>query len=566
MQKLWLKNFEFHINPATWNNAQDMLQAGAVRNLREVEKHFWVALVADGEFSYEVETIISPHKIKAFTCECWAEGRRLMCAHIAATLYKIRQFLDQQAEARLAKAEEKQLEKTGRLSTQTILEQASAPDLLEFVRMYARRDRDFALALKTWFAGSLSGAENPYILLIDSALPRRAGAHPLREPELKRLRKMLDDLEVQLGETAAQGNAQAVFRIATAILEKIMPLIPKTIETKRDQLVHFCQKSLNHLLQLPVEQLSPELRENRRHFLLGLVRKGALPAELERDVLHFLGQAATDDSLFQQIRDLFDHTPYPAPALILHLFLTALARRNMPEAVRRVLEDYTGHPAAIKDAIVALHYLHAWPAVLTAGEYFTEKKLFNTSQRREIEDLMLLAAEKTADHPRQMKLLRARYRENGNPEMLQRLKTLAGAEWPAEQKRLVAELKESGQTGRLAPLFATDGDLGSLARLIEEKNDLALLRQYEHLFFPAQASFVRDQYVTILTAYLAEHFGRQASGFVREQLGGLLQKGQTELVLGIIRTLSLRFPDRHSLPEELAELFPKSKRLSILAK
>lgn len=566
MQKLWLKNFEFHINPATWNTAQDLLQTGAVRNLREVEKHFWVALVADGEFSYEVETIITPHKIKAFTCECWTEGRRLMCAHIAATLYKIRQFLDQQAEARQVKTAEKQLEKTGRLSTQTVLEQASASELLEFVRMYARRDRDFALALKTWFAGSLSGSENPFLLLIDAALPRQAGARQLREADLRRLRKMLDDLEAQLSETAAQGNTQTAFRIATAILQKIAPLTPKTTENKREQLTHYCQSALNQLLRMPAEQLSPELRINRRQFLLDILKRGAYPVELERDILHFLGQAATDDAFFGQIRDLFDHTPYPAPTQVLHLFLAALARRDMPEAVRRVLEDYAERPPCIKDAIVALYYLLEWTSVLVAGDYFLEKKLFNTGQRREIEDLLLLAAEKTGDRNRQLTYLRTRYCENGYHDVLQRIKTLAADKWPAEQKRLVKTLQADGNIRRLAPLFAAEGDLESLARLLEDQNDLVLLRQYEHLFFTTHLNFVRDRYVDILSAYLAEHFGRQASGFVREQLAGLLQQGQTELVLDIIRTLGLRFADRHTLPEELAELFPKSKRQSILTK
>lgn len=566
MQKLWLKNFEFHINPATWNIAQDLLQAGAVRNLREVEKHFWVALVGDGETAFEVETIITPHKIKAYTCECWTEGRRLMCAHIAATLYKIRQFLDQRAEEKQAKAAEKQPELPGRLSTQSVLEQAPAAELLAFVRMYARRDRDFALALKTWFAGSWSGSDNPFVQLIDSALPRHAGTQAPREADLRRLRKMLDDLEIQLTETATQGNTLTVFRIATAILQKIAPIIPRIAENKRDQLLYFCQTALKYLVQLPADQLSPELRENRRQFLLDMVKKGAYPPEMERDILHFLGQLALDDSLFVQIRDLFDHTPYPAPPLVLHLFLAALARRNMPEAVPRVLEDYAERPARIKDAIVTLYYFHAWVAVLLTGEHFLEKKIFNTGQRREIEDILLLAAEKVNDQTRQMKYLRARYRESGHPEVLQHLKTLAAAKWPAERKRLVTELSSDGNTGRLAPLFASEGDLDALARLIEEKDDLALLRQYEHLFFTEQRRFIHDRYVDILSAHLAEHFGRPGSGFVREQLAGLLQQGQTELVLDIIRSLSLRFPDRHTLPEELAELFPKSKRQSILAK
>lgn len=565
MQKLWLKNFEFHINPATWNTAQDLLQAGAVKNLGEVEKHFWVASVADGEMSFEVETIITPHTIKAFTCECWAEGRRLMCPHIAAVLFKIRQFLDQQSEARQAKAVEKKREDSGRLTTQTVLEQVSAAELLEFVRAYIRRDRDFALALKTWFAGSLSGTDNPFLLLLESALPRQGagGAKPLREPDLRRLRKMLDDLEIQLSAATGQGNARTVFQIATAVLQKIVPLLPKTAENRREQLTQYCQKALHDLIQLAPEQLSPELRENRRSFLMELARTGSLPVELERDMIHFLGQAATDDRFFGQIRDLFDHTPNPAPPLVLHLFLAALARRDMPEAVRRVLEDYTERPARIKDAIVILYYLNYWQAVLVAGEYFLAKSLFNTGQRREIEDLLLLSAEKAKDLPRQKRYLRARYHETGNPDLIQRLKTITGAKWPAEQKRLVAELKTAGNTERLAPLLAAGNDLDALALLIEEKTDIALLQQYEHLFWPERKNFVRDRYVTILSEYLTDHFGRQASGYIREQLAGLVRKGQTDMVLEIIRALTLQFADRHTLPEELVELFPKSKRLAI---
>ncbi len=351
MQKLWLKNFEFHINPATWNAAQDLVQAGSVKNLREIEKHFWVALVEDGEFSVETEVIITPHKIKAFTCECWAEGRRLMCPHIAAALLKIRQFLVQKAEARQHIAETKQSDPAGRLTVQAVLDQADSAGLSDFVRAYARRDRDFALALKTWFAGNLSGAENPFVLLLDAALPRHGGAQPLREPELRRLRKTLDDLDAQVVTAVEIGNARTVFQITTAILPKIAALLPKTADARREQLTEYGQKALRHLVQLPTAQLSPELLEERRIVLFDFAASGHLPAELERDAIQFLSQAATgNDQLFKKISDLFDHTPFPAPPIVLHLFLAALANRKRPAAVPRVLEHYAGYPARIKAA------------------------------------------------------------------------------------------------------------------------------------------------------------------------------------------------------------------------
>ena len=560
MQKLWLKNFEFHINPAVWNTAQDLVQAGGVKQLREVEKHFWVATVEDGELVFEVEAMITPHKIKAFTCECWAEGRRLMCAHVAAALFKVRQFLEQKAEARQARIEAQRSEELGRLTVQTVLANASLDDLTEFVREYARRDRDFSLALKTWFAASVEGVENTYALVLDAALPRNAGTKPLREPEFRRLRKTLDDLETQCRAAHEQGYFRTVFQITTALLHKLPNNILKIDDQRREQIVPYLQTALHRMIQIPGDHLSPELRDKRRNFLFEYLASGNFPPELERELLRFLGQAASDEAIYLRIRDLYDQIPFPAPPAALYLFLTALAQRGMPEAVARVLEDFVPQPARIKEAVVALFYLHEWKATLLAGEAFLDKNIFNAGQRREIEDLLLLAAEKTNDTARQKAYLRQRYRQYGHPEIFQRLKTLAGADWPAERERLIAELHPEGKPDRLAPLFAAEGNLDALERLLAERKDLSLLRQFEDHFLPERKNFVRDHYVDILAAYLRDHFGRQASGQVREQLAGLIRKGQGSLAKEIILALIARFSDRHTLPEELAELFPKTNR------
>ncbi len=560
MQKLWLKNFEFHINPATWNTAQDLIQRGSVKNLREIEKHFWVAVVEDGEFVFEVETMITPHKIKAFTCECWTEGRRLMCPHIAATLYKIRQFLEQKAQARQAQNNARQQEEIGRLTVQTALKNATFEELDAFVRDYARRDRDFALALKTWFAASIEGAENTYALLLDAALPRQVGARELREPEWRRLRKTLDELDTQVLKANEIGHSHTVYQITAAILQKLSALVPAFDDARREQAVQYCRSAYQRLTQLPAEQLSPELREMRRTFLFDYFAHQQHPKELERDLLLFFGQAAVDDAVYAKIRDLFDRTPFPAPPSVLHLFLVALSRRGMPAAVERVLADYILFPQQVKDAIVTMYYLHEWAAVMQAGDTFLANGLFNAGQRREIEDLLLMAAEKSKDVPRQRAYLRQRYRQYGHPDVLQRLIGLSGADWPGESARLRAELAPDGNPERLAPFFVAEGDWQALSNLLEQHPDLHFLRLFEDYLLPDRADFIHDRYVALLAGYLHDHFGRQASAHVRDQLAGLLRKGHVELTKSIILTLVARFADRHTLPEELAELFPKSKR------
>ncbi|MEZ4939415.1 MAG: hypothetical protein R3D58_01015 [Saprospiraceae bacterium] len=559
MQKLWLKNFEFHINPATWNTAQDLVQAGAVRKLQEVEKHFWVAKITDSEDQeFEVEVMITPHRIKAFTCECWPAGRRLMCAHIAAGLVKIRQFLEQKNEARQARSAHKSSAEDNRLSVSNVLKNATGADLAAFVREYARQDRDFSLALKTWFASQFTGAENPFSLVFDTALPRNAATRALKDAEIRRIRKTLLNLDAQLAAAQEESNVLAVYQITTALLQKIIPILPKPDSPKRRQILEFCQNAATHLIDLQPDNLSPELRESRRSFLLELLERNDYPAELEAPVTAFLYTDATETDWFERIRQLFDRTPFPAPQRILNLFLAALAQRNLPEAVVRVLQDYDQHPGLTKKALDCLYQLHCWEAVLAVGEHLLAHKTLNPLQIRELENMILKAAENAGNKSRYKSILRGMFQRNGSEAVYLRLKTLSGAGWPKERANLLGKFQSAGNIAVLAPLLAADGDLDTLTTVIKQQNNLALLQQYEAALLPAHQTFVRNFYISTLSAYLTEHFGRQAAEQVRRHLAGLLRLNQVALVKEIIVALIGRFPDRQSLPEELAELFLKS--------
>lgn len=560
MQKLWLKNFEFHINPSTWNTAQDLVQQGAVRKLQEIEKHFWVAQITDAESQdFEVEIMITPHRIKAFTCECWPAGRRLMCAHIAAALVKIRQFLEQKSEARQVRSASKTASEDGRLSVSNVLKNATGADLAAFVREYARQDREFSLALKTWFASQFTGVENPFALVFDTALPRNAGARGLKDAEFRRLRKTLLNLNTQLASAREEANVLAVFQITTALLQKTIPILPNLDSAKRRQLLEFCQNAVTQLIDLQSENLSPELRENRRSFLLELLERNDYPVELEAPAVAFLHTDVTETNWFERLRQLFDRTTFPAPQRILNLFAAALARRNLPEAIVRVLQDYEQHTSHALKALDFLYQLQYWDAVLTVGEHLLEHNALNTLQIRDLENKILIAAENTGQKSRYKAVLRRMFQRNGSETIYLRLKTLSGTGWPKERASLLGKFQSAGNIAVLAPLLAADSDWDSLATVIKQQGNLALLQEYEAALLPAHEAFVRNFYINNLSAYLTEHFGRQAAGQVRQNLASLLRNNQHQLVKEIIVALVARFPDRQSLPEELAELFPKSK-------
>ena len=560
-QKLWLKDFEHHINAQTWIAAESLLQAGAVKNLREVEKHFWVALVASDEGHFETEIIITPHKIKAFTCECFGEGRRLMCPHVAASLLRLRQFLEQRAEERRAKAEQQENRERSRLTVQDALENATPEAVTEFVLEYARRDRDFALALKTWFAGLVTATENPYLLVLESVIPKGKN---FREPEFRRLRKTLDDLSMQADSGLALRNFQTAFQIDAAVLKKIGAFLPSNTENRYTTLLQYYQAALQQLLVLEKDQVAQEMRDLIWDLLFEQGRTGYLPLESQREVIRFLCKSARDAARFEEFNRLFDETPAPAPPFILHLFIVALAERGAATSVVRVLEDFHEQPEKVKNAILMLYYLHYWEAVTLAGEAFLKKEGLPTGWRRELEDILLFIAEQTGDLVRQRALLRQRFVQSGSFEFYEKLKRTSGADWPGIREELATTLQARGERHKLASMLALDQDLDALARLMQEETDIRQLQRFESHFLADNRSFVRDRYVALLGDYLSDHFGQPAAAHVRQQLATLLQKGEPELVREIILALTARYPDRPSLPDELAELFPKTKKRVLL--
>lgn len=565
MQKLWLKDFEHHISVATWNAADDLVQAGRVKALREVEKHFWVASVEDAEGTYEVETVITPHKIKAFTCECWTEGRRLMCAHVAASLLKLRQFLEQKSEEAKAKAEKKAAAQLQRITIGNVMDHATPEALSEFVQEYARRDRDFALALKTWFAGSIEGTENPFSLILESVIPKSLQEKNVREPEFRRLRQTLDDLNRQLLAAGKENNFRVVFQIATAVLQKISPLVSQVESQKQQQLIGYGESALSHLIKLYETEISPELRESAWNAVFDMAERHLFSNEMTVAVLHLLNRDAANEDKFRRISNLFDSVPHPPPPFVLHLFAGALAARQMPEAVVRVLDEYASKPALIKEAILTLAQTGRSEAAFMAGEHFLDSLTFTFSQRREIEDTLFALAKKETDPTRQIKLLWRRFLHGNNFDYFNEMKRLAGRGWPAELKRRLSELRKKGDDNTTAVVLAAEGQKAELAQLLEKQDNLLQFQLYENLFLPEDKNFVLSRYVELLSDHLRHHFGRQASAHVRQSLAGLMQKGETDLVFDIIRQLRVRFEDRPSLPEELAELFPKSKRKILLA-
>ncbi len=278
----------------------------------------------------------------------------------------------------------------------------------------------------------MTDTENPYVLVLDSVLPKQRATAKFGEPEFRRLRKALDGLEEQLDSATLNLDFRTMYLISTAIFTSLQHLLVKTDGNRRATILHFCQKAFASWEQIDKGSSSPELREKLWETIYAIGLKDQFPAEIYRDAIRFLSSSATDESKFLQINQGFDQAPYPASNFVLQMFLATLAVRQRPEATVRVLEYYRERPEMRIDAFLQLYYLKLWDAATLIGEHFIEKNAFSPGTTREIENVLLFMAEQQGDYARQIRLLRHRFLLSGHQDLFNKLKIASGTQWPKE--------------------------------------------------------------------------------------------------------------------------------------
>ena len=306
MNTFALKDFEFKIDPSIWDAAQDLHTAGAVRSLREIEPKFWTAQVETADYHVEVEVLFAALKVKSFTCECRPNIFKIkMCAHVAATLIRLRQIFEKEKKEREKPIEPKGSSQTTKLTVLTILIHAEPEKLADFIREYAANDRDFNLALKTRFAGELPGAADFYGQLLDSLI-RPLVPQKIVDADFRRLMRTLADLDRRQNEENEYENFPAVVEMASMILQKLPPLAQKIMPPRRSHLEKFCSNAFRRLVGVSLRRgLAPILEEEIWLFVLEMPSAGLLLPVLHREAFDFFVEKTTGRDRFQQIEEAF---------------------------------------------------------------------------------------------------------------------------------------------------------------------------------------------------------------------------------------------------------------------
>lgn len=556
-----LENIEVYLDEQSLLLGETLLEAGSVEDLREVEKHLWVAKVTDGR-RYEVEVKLSPSRVLAATCDCDRYRDIGICEHLAATTFLLRRR--QQEKKQRQQKQRKSRKTTQKLTTGAVLESVSHEELIAFVRQYAKTNRNFALALKTRFAPQVSMEESKdkYLQLLDSAISMaRKVDRGISFRGSQKIYKVLVEIENQIEEAIANRYFRESFHMIQSIIEKITPILKK-IDHKRmeieEQLDHSFRSLKNIIQENPAPALLTEIWE---YGLEECTKLRYRNQQLDRRFFQLLLSLAVDreqqDELSEKLDEALRKYEYEGrnPAAILLMLLQILETVQEEDRIQALLDRYLGEPDILLYAVrYAMQHQDYSKAKLLADQGRRNK--LRPPVQAELEETLLHIAQAEGDRNAIVRLSIERLLESYDIDYLANVQQISGEEWPRYREQIITQLRARPfsleREELIGKIYARDQHWEALVQHLTQARSLELLRHFDRLLLATHRQQVYQLYRQLLMEYLQNHLGPKPSGQIRLVLQHLDDIKAGDLVEELVEQFRNKYPERHTLMEELS--------------
>lgn len=547
MQKFWLKNFDLFISASLEEAGLRLVQQGAVRELREIERNFWVASVADQDQKFETEILLTPNKIKAYACECREDKRRrTMCAHIVASLLTIRRYLDRQ---RQPEPDLPPGEDSGRrrISLRDAIQSAPENRLREFVLEYAQSDRKLAYQLRIQFADQIPGLASPLEAVVDQAFPAKKD-RPINRQDVEALRQSLNWLRQKMQTAIGEQHCAEAWQILGASAYALQKANVQGGEFRELAQLYYSE-ILALWLSLPPALLSPELLAEAEQTLTDHGLAGMFPPAREIPVLVWVLSLPARQS--QRYADWFSEGVHPSPFFLLGLLAGDLALRGRDEAALKVLranEPNAAEAMRCLELFVALQTPNS--ALRTADAYADILLAPELEPLRSDLKRMVVAHAAHAD----AELLQRWLIRSGDADYLPALRRAYGKKaWAKRAGALIEQLRKAGREEALAMALIAENRFGELTDLLAARQDITPILDMLSVAEPDYENRLCNAVILQLSAYLETHFGDPASLYAVNLIEKLYRAGLEDCAGRIAGALLRRFPDRANIQTELRE-------------
>ena len=553
-----LQKLESHIDEEALIEGENLLEAGAVEGLFELEKHLWLATVE----GYEVELKISPSKVLGGTCECSRFNQEGMCEHLAAMMMVLRR--KQQTRLQKREKEKKETPSPRKLTTGIVLDNVNLEELADFVREYARANRNFAIALKARFASTVSeiDSKEKYVQLLESTI--KAVRKPDRNISLRgaqRLLKVLEELKQQAEQGIMERDFLEVAYICQSIIEKVAPILKKA-RGKQRELRQEVNHAFEYLHQLLEKGPAPTLLHELWAYCLQEYNKLAYRSN-GIDLLFFklmveLAQEPRQQEILldslDNYKEKYKEESRPTAPLML-IELSALEKSGRNEEARQLMESNLMQPDVL---------LYAIQQAITKGQMPRVKALAITGLRFDLpqevkarlEELLLRLAEEDDEREEINRYALRRFLDTQDFSYYQKARRADRAGWAGQVEEILAHFQSlpyaPSRRNTIARILAEEGMDSRLMSYAEQVQSLDLLQEFAPFLIGNYRERLLELYRKLLTDFLRNHLGRKTSQRIREALQRLHEIGAGELAVLLVEEFRSQYPDRHSLMEELA--------------
>lgn len=282
-------------------------------------------------------------------------------------------------------------------------------------------------------------------------------------------------------------------------------------------------------------------------------------------LVSFVAKKSLENHVFEQIKQAFKQASGTSGQFAQTALIAAMLGRNLPEAALKVWESQSPEFSAQSLADALLQWAGWLPNVAMCRLLTLALKRadWTARQKTQIENTLLDLAVRLNVSEAQATVFRRRFQETAQTSWLERLRDVCAEQWPEERHELIFVLEKMEDKAPLLSLYFFEKNIEKMVELLEHQDNFQLIQRIEDELLAFRPEIVADAYQRRFVEHLSDHFGAPSLAWIRLQLANLLHKGQTDMVVAIMRFLVLRFPERHALANELLELFPKSRRKGI---
>ena len=559
-----LKDIEFHIDDLYIEQSEALVRNQAILSMDELERHLWVFKIL-GDQIYEAEVQISPSKVKATSCECALFSKEKVCPHIVAALLAIRKHINEINEKRQEEKKRKlSVSSTSKLTTNKILENAAFEEVKDFIRHYAKRNRNFSLALKARFASVVPSvdSEEKYSHLLDMTLKAvsREGSK-INSSGGKQLINLIAQFIRHAEEAELQKDYAEVTAILKAVFDKSGGLLSR-MEKDKDRLLQLLNDHLGLLRRLLKQNIAPALKEEIWSFMLSKIEHGAykkhgLTNSLIKTLLPLSKELQATNELLEFIdRQLEERMQKEEEQvqLILAKF-SILEDTDQHEQANELLNQHLGQAKILMmvlDQTVKADKLEVAQQLAERSLKDDELEEFHSP----IRDYLLEIAVKKKQSKKVIELARLQYFENYAPLYYEMLKKQRS--WKKIMPGLLSELKNLPYKipvrDAIAYILHDNKAYEDLLAYIQEIKSFDLLMRYDKILFKSKQEEISHLYQFLLEDYLSNHLGRQSALKVRQVMEHLFVSKKEKLARKFINLFREDYPERHSLIDEL-EIF-----------